>query len=137
MGSNIFNWCVKSLKGSAGFRIAGKPLRDYFWDKNHLQGIDAVHLRDGLMQKDRVGVRRRLATTERGYVGMVLETARRDDVIAVLLGCSMPMVLRRSEEAGKDSGDVRWQVVGECYLHGIMDGEAIGWGIEPEDIVLC
>ena len=135
--SNIFTWCVQSLKGNADFRVAGRPLRDYFWRKTHLEGIDAVHLRDGLMQKDRVGVRRRLATTERGYVGMVLEAVKRDDVIAVLLGCSMPMVLRRSEKAGENPGDVRWKVVGECYLHGIMDGEAMGWGIEPRDIVLC
>ena len=135
--SNIFTWCVQSLKGSADFRVAGRPLRDYFWDKNYLEGIDAVHLRHGLMQKDRVGVRRRLATTERGYVGMVLEATKRDDVIAVLLGCSMPMVLRRSEKAGENPGDVRWEVVGECYLHGIMDGEAMGWGLELEDIVLC
>ena len=137
VGSNVLTWCVRSLKGSADFRVAGRPLRDYFWDKTHLEGIDAVSLRDGLMQKDRVGVRRRLATTRRGYVGMVLETAKTDDVIAILLGCSMPMVLRRSENEEESPGDVRWKVVGECYVHGIMDGEAMGWGIEPRDIVLC
>ena len=136
-GSNVFSWCVRSLKGNAEFRLAARPLQDYFWDQSSLEAVDAGHLRDGLMQKDRVGVRRRLATTERGYIGMVLETAERDDVIAVLLGCSMPMVLRQSKIVGGGSEDVRWQVVGECYLHGIMDGEAMGWGIEPQDIVLC
>lgn len=84
-----------------------------------------------------MNVRRRMATTERGFVGMVLETVEREDIIAVLLGCSMPMVLRRAEIPPNDEGGTRWQVVGEYYLHGIMDGEALDWGLESQDILLC
>ena len=113
---------MRSLKGSVDFQVAGRPLRDYFWDETHQEGIDAVDLRDGLMQKDRVGVRRRLATTRRSYVSMVLETAKTVDAIAIQLGCSMPMVLRRSGNDEESPGDPRWKVVGLCYLHGIMDG---------------
>ena len=44
------------------------------------------------------------------------------------------MVLRQVQG---DSGYTEWKVVGECYLHGIMDGEALDWGLDIEDIVLC
>ena len=133
-GSNVFLWCVESLKNNAGFQIAGRCMEEYFWNEADPAQIDAVHLRDALMQKDRVGVRRRLVTTERGYVGMALEDVEESDAIAVLLGCSMPMVLRKVEGA---LGHVRWRVIGECYVHGIMDGEAMEWGMKVQDIVLC
>ena len=133
-GSNVFLWCVRSLKGNTGFQVAGRRMQEYFWKKAEPEEIDAVRLRDALMQKDRVGVRRRLVTTERGYVGMALETVEENDVVAVLLGCSMPVVLRKVEGG---SEQIRWQVVGECYVHGIMDGEAMEWGLEIQDIVLC
>lgn len=74
--------------------------------------------------------------TEKGYVGIVLETARKDNVIAALLGCNMSMALRQSKTTEEGSGDVRWKVVGECYLQGVMDGEAMDWRLEPQDIAL-
>ena len=133
-GSNVFLWCVRFLKSNAGFQVAGRRMEEYFWKKAEPEEIDAMHLRDALMQRDRVGVRRRLVTTERGYVGMALETVEKSDSVAVLLGCSMPVVLRKVEGGPEH---VRWKVVGECYVHGIMDGEAMEWGMEAQDIVLC
>lgn len=41
-----------------------------------------------------------------------------DDLLCVLLGCDSPMLLRPTA-----SGD--FLVVGECYVHGLMDGEAL------------
>ena len=132
--SNVFRWCVQSLEGNAEFQVAGRRMEEYFWKRAEPEDIDHVHLRDALMQRDRVNLHRRLITTERGYVGMALETVEKNDVVAVLLGCSTPIVLRKVEVG---SGHVRWQVVGECYIHGIMDGEAMEWGIEAQDIILC
>lgn len=40
--------------------------------------------------------------------------------ICILFGASVPAVLRRST----DNEDA-FQLVGECYVHGIMDGEAL------------
>ncbi|KAL8943103.1 MAG: hypothetical protein Q9216_001303 [Gyalolechia sp. 2 TL-2023] len=132
--SFIFEWCVQYLAGDAEFKIAGRPLRDYCWKEVVPEQIDAVHLRDALMQRDRINLSRRLITTDMGYVGMAPEKVERGDVVAVLFGCSMPMVLRQSMG---ESGDVRWKVVGDCYLHGIMDGESMGWGRIAEGLVLC
>ncbi|EUC42428.1 hypothetical protein COCMIDRAFT_8014 [Bipolaris oryzae ATCC 44560] len=60
---------------------------------------------------------RRLMVTERGYIGMAPCRARPGDVVAVLFGCSIPLVLRR--EASKDA----WHVVGEGFVYGYMNGE--------------
>ena len=134
--SNVFLWCVKFLNSNAELQVAGRCLKEYFWKTAEPEQIDATLLRDALMQRDRVNQGRRLFTTKRGYVGMTPETVDKgDDAIAVLLGCSMPMVLRKVEE--NDSGLARWKVMGECYMHGIMDGEAMEWGVDVQDIVLC
>ncbi|KAI9772823.1 MAG: hypothetical protein M1840_008705 [Geoglossum simile] len=134
--SNIFQWFVNSLQGDSAFEICGRQLREYFIDArsppNH--NIDPVLLRDALMQRDHITVRRRIITTGRGYVGMASETVQKDDIICVLLGCSVPVVLRQVD---KDS----FEYVGECYVHGVMEGEAMQWlktgECQLEDFVLC
>ncbi|KAL9006106.1 MAG: hypothetical protein Q9188_001126 [Gyalolechia gomerana] len=132
-GSFVFDWCVEFLKGNAKFKAAGRRMEEYYWKETQPQHIDAVHLRNALMQRDRINLSRRLVTTERGYVGMALETVERGDAVGVLYGCSMPIVLRESKT---NVGDSRWRVIGECYLHGMMNGEAMEWGTNPQDIVL-
>ncbi|KAF1999112.1 hypothetical protein P154DRAFT_523517 [Amniculicola lignicola CBS 123094] len=63
---------------------------------------------------------RRLMVTEGGIVGMAPCRARPGDMVGIVLGCGIPLVLRRvgSREA--------WQVVGEAYAHGWMSGEVEG-----------
>lgn len=60
---------------------------------------------------------RRLMVTREGHIGTVSCRARQGDVIAILLGCSIPLVLRKvgTREA--------WKVVGEAYVHRFMNGE--------------
>ena len=60
---------------------------------------------------------RRLLFTDTGYIGLGLDTAKSGDVVAVLYGCKMPMILRPEED--------HFVVVGECYVHGAMYGEAL------------
>lgn len=139
VGSNIFDWCVKFLKGNADLQVAGRRMEEYFWKDVEPEKIDAVHLRDALMQRDRVNLGRRLVTTQRGHVGMAHETVERADVVAILLGCSTPMVLRPvdGDGDGDSSKPRRWKVMGDCYLHGIMNGEALKWGLSIQDIILA
>ncbi|KAF2629653.1 hypothetical protein BU25DRAFT_485661 [Macroventuria anomochaeta] len=59
----------------------------------------------------------RLMITEEGVVGMAPCRARPGDIVAILYGCGIPLVLRK--EASQDA----WQVIGEGYLHGYMNGE--------------
>ena len=59
---------------------------------------------------------RRLANTEGGRLALLPGTAEVGDKIAVLCGGKLPHVSRKRAE--------RWELVGECYVHGAMLGEA-------------
>ncbi|TVY65743.1 Heterokaryon incompatibility protein 6 OR allele [Lachnellula suecica] len=65
--------------------------------------------------------RRRLATTRQGYLCLVPFDTEVGDVIAILSDCHAPVVLRTR-------GD-HYSFIGTCYVHGIMQGEAVtsGW----------
>ncbi|KAL9617980.1 MAG: hypothetical protein Q9160_007285 [Pyrenula sp. 1 TL-2023] len=74
---------------------------------------------------------RRLMTTEKGHIGMVPTEARKRDLICVLFGCSVPMILRRA------ANERSYTFIGECYLHGFMNGEVFNRrNIQEEDFVL-
>lgn len=60
---------------------------------------------------------RRLFVTKNGYIGLAPSPAQEGDLICVLLGCGVPVILRRE-------GD-HYIFIGVCYTHGTMDGEAI------------
>ncbi|EFQ32139.1 hypothetical protein CGRA01v4_08245 [Colletotrichum graminicola] len=61
-----------------------------------------------------------LAKGER-YVGMVPDGCEAGDEVWVMKGCNAPFVLRRSAQR---QGARR--IVGAAYVHGIMNGEAVG-----------
>lgn len=60
-----------------------------------------------------------------GYIGLVPYGTRRGDIICVVLGCKVPIVLRRAL-----ADETQWEVVGACYVEGLMNGEAI-YGVLP------
>jgi hypothetical protein len=66
--------------------------------------------------------KRKLAITKEGYIGAVPLETQPDDMVCVLFGCSVPIVLRKMVVA-KD--EVSYRFIGEAYLHGFMDAEAI------------
>lgn len=60
---------------------------------------------------------RRLLITQNGDVGLGPINAVIGDHVCILYGCSVPLVLREV--------DGRFTLIGEAYLQGLMDGEAI------------
>lgn len=58
---------------------------------------------------------RRLARTTNGYLCLVPAGGKKGDSIALCKGGNTPLILR--------SDDRYWTLVGECYVHGIMNGE--------------
>ncbi|EPE27954.1 hypothetical protein GLAREA_04745 [Glarea lozoyensis ATCC 20868] len=62
---------------------------------------------------------RRLVTTNTGYIGMGPCRVQKGDKIVVLLGCSIPLVLRPRSEIHS------YEVIGEFYLHEFMSGEVL------------
>jgi hypothetical protein len=63
---------------------------------------------------------KRLFGTPGGYIGVGDITLQNNDLIGVLFGGNVPFILRPMGN--------RYRLVGECYLHGIMHGEAIEEG---------
>jgi hypothetical protein len=56
--------------------------------------------------------------TSKGYFGLVQGTALVDDVVCLVLGPSVPLILRPKENY---LGHI-YQLIGPAYFHGIMDG---------------
>jgi hypothetical protein len=61
---------------------------------------------------------RSFISTEAGHIGLAPLLAKAEDEVVVIPGCLSPMVLRPMD-------DGRYQVVGECFILGLMDGEAL------------
>ncbi len=61
--------------------------------------------------------RRRLGVTTQQYLGLFPRGTKAGDHVCVLIGACVPFVIRWHES--KDA----YQLIGECYVHGIMDGE--------------
>jgi hypothetical protein len=74
---------------------------------------------------ERSSMRRRFMTTDKGFMGWApgnmyggpTDQVRLGDLIVIVLGCSTPLVIR-------PYGDT-FQVLGEAYVQGLMDGEAM------------
>lgn len=66
---------------------------------------------------------RRFLKTESGRMGWVPERAIVGDLVSVLCGSAVPVLLRSCEDA--------FRVIGQCYVEGIMDGEAVEAANEP------
>lgn len=56
-------------------------------------------------------------TTRSGYMGLGPPYARKGDQICVVLGCSVPLVIRKDSE--------NFLLVGDSYVYGIMQGEVM------------
>lgn len=58
---------------------------------------------------------RRIVRTEKEYIGLVPRSTQVGDYIAVFKGGRVPLVIRQR--------GLKWQLIGDCYVHGIMRGE--------------
>lgn len=67
-----------------------------------------------------VQLTRRLMISANGYIGLATKRVRSGDLICILFGCSTPVLLRPNDGGG-------FQLVGECYVHGLMEGKAMEW----------
>ncbi|KAK0701127.1 hypothetical protein B0H67DRAFT_500883 [Lasiosphaeris hirsuta] len=69
--------------------------------------------------------------TQEGYYG--LGNAQPGDCVFVLYGGTCPFLLRSADQSTTD----RFHLVGDCYLHGVMDGEAVErWAPREREVVL-
>ena len=63
-----------------------------------------------------VSLERKLMRTSKDYLGLAPADSKEGDIIAILKGRRVPFVMR--------SRGGPWELIGGCYLHGVMHGEA-------------
>ena len=95
------------------------------WVQEWLSNFQQIHAVIGLMNKNR-----RFCATIGGRIGMVPRSAAAGDIVCVLYGGRVPFVLRPCEKG--------YTLIGECYIHGLMDGEAMDMDqLESREFALC
>lgn len=69
----------------------------------------------------------RIVRTEKGFIGTVPRTTKKGDLICVLFGGQTPFVLRRDPQR-----EGLYRLVGDCYVHGLMHGEALSMDLDEQ-----
>ena len=99
-------------------------LGDYFTDIIP-DGVEEKDYAEVYGAFDRTSKERRLLLTSKGYLGWAPDNLYGDDseqtqladLICIVFGCSTPLVIRPQNGL--------FQVMGEAYIQGFMDGEAM------------
>jgi hypothetical protein len=118
-----FRW-EKWRVANMNFRLGHKRLHDYFSDQIPFDASE-YDFTEVYSCFDRTSQKRRFMLTHNGYMGWAPDNifgsrdaqTKSGDLIAILFGCSTPIVIRPHGEYFK--------VVGEAYVQGLMDGEAM------------
>ena len=104
---NAFN---KFRECNSSISIFGNDFSSYFFYEPHQERLDITML-DFMYIWNRatnVLVGRRLATTDRDFVGLVPKRAQQGDSIWILLGCSVPVALQPFGDCYKLVGEDSW-----------------------------
>ena len=104
----------------------GKPSFDF--DEEELMSVSKSLMEYAIPMSACIG-ERRLCVTRKGYIGLVPDNATEGDVICIFPGAEVPFVLRKHDDYH--------ELLGDCYVHGIMTGEALGMeGSRIQEIIL-
>jgi hypothetical protein len=60
-----------------------------------------------------------------GFFGVGPAATEIGDAVHILLGADVPFLLRQKNMCGRDELDGSWSLIGECYVQGLMVGEAV------------
>jgi hypothetical protein len=61
-----------------------------------------------------------LCLTTKQFAGFIAHKSQKHDRLCLFAGSSVPWIVRERK-------DGNFELIGEAYIHGIMDGEAIDW----------
>ena len=85
-------------------------------------------------------LRRRMFVTKGGYLGLGRADTHVGDEVVLLIGGSTPFIIRKGHDPGTREeipvGTLD-TLIGDCYVHGIMDGEGMDLGLDEEPIFLA
>ncbi|KAL5329485.1 hypothetical protein ACEPPN_002999 [Leptodophora sp. 'Broadleaf-Isolate-01'] len=134
-----FRWS-EWRRANEEFSVFGKPL-DRYLSETIPEGSNEYDYTEAYSCNNRTSQGRRFLTTMNGYMGWGpdnmfgadIKQIRPGDKIAILFGCSTPIVVRPHGEY--------YQVLGEAYIHGLMDGEGLRFlesnQCQVQDFIFC
>jgi hypothetical protein len=77
--------------------------------------------------------------TQQGYMGVGPRKLEVNDEVWVLFGSRVSFALRKLQDVAeseiRDKSDKRYLSIGECYVHGIMKGEALKENDRPGETI--
>jgi hypothetical protein len=85
---------------------------------------------------------RTLLRTDRGHIGLGPQSMQVGDTVWIMPGCSSPLVLRRSDKFSQPSPnseplhEMKQMLIGDAYVHGVMNGEAVNDDTQWENLCL-
>ncbi|KAM7218408.1 hypothetical protein V8F06_006172 [Rhypophila decipiens] len=113
-------WTFESNAEAGPCYITTEPIPEAFFKTVTMGRIENDSVPDIKVQIARIEAieRRRFFVTEKGFMALGPAQTKVGDKVVVLEGMHVPIVLRKDEEGGGHA------VVGEAYVHGLMNGEA-------------
>ena len=74
-------------------------------------------------------------TTKRGLIGIGPPYIQVGDLLCIIIGAQTPFLVRKRILPVPETAAPVYELVGDCYVHGLMNGEGLGMG-KAEDIIL-
>jgi hypothetical protein len=84
---------------------------EYLKELKHQASLYDVHYAHAMLLRPYI--------TSKGYFGIGTQCLHRGDTIWIVPGCRVPLIFRQIE------GSEHYRLVGGCYVHGFMNGEAL------------
>ena len=111
---------IRAVLGLCGYPIEGLPVEGLPADPGERIRLSS----QWATAAQRCCLSRRLAATNSDFIGIVPPETTLGDRIAIIPGVSTPFIVRPIQEPTTGCGQPEFELVGECYVHGMMrDGE--------------
>ena len=108
---------VRLVKEFLEYLKQWKSADNFGKSRDNYERPDDEHIGITMMQLRKSCKDRQLAITAKGRIGLVPRGARVGDGIVLMMGADLPYAVRTN-------GQQAWNLVGHCYIHGIMEGTA-------------
>lgn len=120
---------------------AGQQIHEYFQKLCEQDQPLDIALRRVSVQATGImsNIGRQLFSTSKGKLGLGPCNVQRGDLVCVFYGCEVPFIIRPMSGTPSTTGKWLWKkqvisgfLVGEAYVHGIMDGEGLDEGTRAD-----
>ena len=110
-----------------------RALSDERFETIHMESMPCIHA-FAYSSGRSVACSEETKHTGRPLISLVPGNARIGDVLAVFVGMSVPFLLRPAESIDGEQDNSTFRIVGQAYIHGLMDGQVFeeGWPEQRE-----